>query len=92
MTNELNIDPVEVTNTRTGDKSTGVFVYDNYGRTFLDDIDKIPDDDIDLIKLILEGEWDEATEDMFADTVNEDRPIYVGAKRYTLSDVYPDEE
>ena len=91
MTNKLTIDPVEVRNLRNGTVKTGVFIYDNYTQVYLD-LSEIANSDTDLIRTVLESDMDETMAILVDDVVGFDYPIYVGAQRYTLEDVYPDEE
>jgi len=54
MSNRISIDPTEFRNVRSGQKTLGVRVYDDYSTAYDNNWDSIPDDDLDVIEKVLE--------------------------------------
>lgn len=51
----LNIEPTIFENFRTGEKSFGVRVFDEYGQDYDNTWESIPDDDKDIFDLVMEN-------------------------------------
>jgi len=64
MSNQITIRPTEFRNIRTGDVTFGYRMYDNYGQTYDNCIfntkDDIPDDDLELVKMVKDNPNDVA--------------------------------
>ena len=52
MSNRATIEPTEFTNIRTGIKSYGVRVYDDYGQSYDNTWDIIPVDDMEILEKV----------------------------------------
>jgi len=64
MSNRLCIEPTEFKNTRTGEVTYGVRVYDNYGKAYSNTFESIPDDDMEILKMVV-AKHDDDINDMF---------------------------
>lgn len=56
MSNRVSIVPTEFVNVRSGDRTLGVRVYDDEGQSYDNTWETIPDDDMDLIKKVLQSD------------------------------------
>lgn len=59
MSNQLYVTPTKFEDVRTGDVSYGVRVYDDYGNFYINHWESIPDDDLDILQMVIEEEADE---------------------------------
>jgi hypothetical protein len=56
MSNRANIEPTEFKNVRTGEKTYGVRVYDDYDQMYDNTWDSIPDNDMDVLREVLKSD------------------------------------
>lgn len=85
MSNQINIMPSEFKNVRTGEVTYGVRVYDDYDSSYDNTWESIPDDDLEVLRLVLESEHDAIVTIM--DFLNEHRcDLYIGGELYTSED------
>lgn len=54
MTNYITIHPTEFFDVRTGEKSLGFRVYDDYASSYCNICESLPDDDLEFISMVLE--------------------------------------
>ncbi len=86
MSNRVTIQPTKFENTRTGEISVGVRVFDNYGQSYDNTWESIPDDDIDVIARLIESE-DFAIVAMLNWILENYAGIYVGDIYYTWKQI-----
>lgn len=55
MSNRVTIQPTKFEDTRTGETHKGVRVFDNYGQSYDNTWESIPDDDMDIIAKVMES-------------------------------------
>ena len=58
MSNKVTIQPTVFLNHGTNEKTFGVRVYDDYGQTYDNSWDSIPDDDMDILSKVAESDDD----------------------------------
>jgi len=86
MSNRLTIEPTEFLNVRSGTKTAGVRVYDDYDQAYLNTWDEIPDDDMEVLKRVIEfGASD--IEDMFDHVRVNKKGVYVGGNWYEWDEI-----
>lgn len=56
MSNIATIQPTVFQNHGTEDKTFGVRVYDNYGQCYDNTWDSIPDDDLEILQMVIDNE------------------------------------
>jgi hypothetical protein len=56
MSDTLTLEPTEFTNLRTGHKTLGWRAYDDYGNTYNNTLESIPDSDLELLDLALDAD------------------------------------
>jgi hypothetical protein len=86
MINRANIEPTEFINVRTGSKSYGVRVYDDYDQTYINYWDSIPEDNMEVLEMVLK----ESNTDIggIMDFVREnERGIFIGGEWYKWEDI-----
>jgi hypothetical protein len=86
MSNRARIEPTEFINVRTGKKSYGVRVYDDYGQSYDNSWENIPDDDMEVIKETLLSE-DEVFVSIFDNVKELGKGIYVGDTWYDWTEI-----
>ena len=80
------IHPTEFLNVRTGGKALGVRVFDAYGEGYDGTWDAIPNDDIDLIKKVIESKCNSVID--VVDTIEaEHADIQIGNNSYSWNKV-----
>jgi len=88
MSNYLTIEPTRFTNVRTGDSTVGVRVYDEYIQAYDNTLISIPDDDMDLLELVLEAHHSGGEIGEALDSVREDEKcLFIGGLRYEWDEV-----
>lgn len=55
MSNRATIEPTEFVNIRSGEKSLGVRVYDDFDQAYDNSWDEIPKDDLDILRKVQES-------------------------------------
>ena len=54
MSNLVTIEPTQFTNTRSGESTFGFRAYDDYGQTYENIFESIPDDNLEFLALVVE--------------------------------------
>ena len=81
MSNTATIQPTIFCNHNTKDKTYGVRIYDNYGQSYDNTWESIPDDDFDILQQVLDND-NEIISTMF-DFVSENKEgIMIGQEYY----------
>ena len=83
--NRATIQPTKFENVRTGEISYGVRVYDNYGQTYDNCWENIPDDDMEVLQMAMELE-DQAIVAILHEVVL-GNGVYIGQEWYTWDQI-----
>ena len=86
MSNNVCIEPTVFVNERTGCKSHGVRVYDDYDQTYDNNFEFIPADDMDVLKLVRKS-CDEKIGAMLDFIVEEEKGIEIGGTWYDWAEI-----
>ena len=86
MSNRATIEPTEFTNIRTGMKSHGVRVYDDYGQTYDNTWAFIPDDDMEILEKVKNSD-DEIVVAIIDHLVEMQKGITIGDNWYEWDDI-----
>jgi len=81
MSNHIVIQPTKFVNVRSGNSTLGVRVYDNYGHSYDNTWDSIPDDDLEILKLVLEMD-NEVVRSMMEFIKEDQKSIEIGGEYY----------
>jgi hypothetical protein len=90
MSNRVCIEPTKFVNLRSEpeDCTLGVRVYDDYGQTYDNRWDSIPDDDMDVLRKALdELKMDEIFTAMMDHIATEGKGIYIGDQWYNFPEI-----
>lgn len=89
MSNNLVIEPTEFINSRTGEKSFGVRVYDDYESAYINTWESVPEDDFDVLDKTLEDEKCKLIiESYFESKEKDDDPsLTIGGEIYTKKEL-----
>ena len=87
MSNRLTIEPTEFHNIRTGKKTLGVRVYDDYDQQYLDAWDEIPDNDMDVLEKLIKytesyGDLGGVKDAMLDHVQENQKGVYIGGEWY----------
>ena len=86
MSNRMYIEPTEFINTRSGEKTYGVRVYDDYAAAYDNTWDSIPASDIEVLKMVLKMDGKEIQE-MFENVQENEKGISIGGTWYDWEDI-----
>ena len=56
MGNQVNFEPTKFENVRSGDTSMGFRAYDDYGQTYGNTFESIPDDDLEFLQMVKDSD------------------------------------
>jgi len=88
MSNRLCIEPTKFEDVRTGHVSFGYRIYDDYGSAYGNLWDSIPDDDLDVLRLIMEDRRNNIVLDNLLCQIQEDElTIFIGDSPYNWEQV-----
>lgn len=82
MSNRLTIEPTEFHNIRTGEKTLGVRVYDDYDQQYLNAWDEIPDNDMDVLEKLIKGDLGDNIDAMLDHVQENQKGVYIGGEWY----------
>lgn len=88
MANRVTIEPTEFTNVRNGEISRGVRVYDDYEKTYDNTLESIPDDDLELLKLVAALD-DEEIRGMLSYLVENEAGVCISDEWYDWEQIKP---
>ncbi len=86
--NRVTIEPTIFVNARSEHKSQGVRVYDNYAQTYCNTWDSIPDDDLEVLKLVAKMD-DENVKAMLEHLIEEEKGVEIGGEFYAWEVIRP---
>ena len=86
MANNVSIEPCEFHNVRTGEVTYGVRIYDDAGCTYDNCWDSIPDDDLEVLRKVIEGA-NEFTSGLLDYIRESERWIFIGGERYEFEQI-----
>lgn len=86
MPNQVSICPTEFVNPKTGEKTFGIRVYDNYSQAYDNTWESIPYNDFEILKMVIEHD-DSVISDMMVDVESEKMGIYIGDNFYEWSEI-----
>lgn len=86
MSNRLTIEPTEFVNVRSGEKTLGVRIYDDYDQAYINTWDDIPDDDMEILKRVIDiGAND--IDPMLEHVQGNEKGIYIGGNWYDWDEI-----
>jgi hypothetical protein len=86
MSNNVTIEPTEFRNVRSGGVSRGVRIYDDQDQCYQNCWDAIPDDDLDVLQLVVD--WaDERTEAILDFIREHEKDLTIGDVEYTWDQI-----
>jgi hypothetical protein len=86
MANRGTIQPTKFENVRTGHIDFGVRVYDDEGQTYDNTWDSIPDDDLEVLELVLKSK-DDTIVGILGFIQEYEKGIYIGEVWYTWDQI-----
>lgn len=86
MSNKVIIEPTEFKNTRTGIISYGYIIYNDSDRSYDNTLDSIPENDLELLKLVLESN-DIVIDELIADVFDCETGLYFGSTYYEFEQI-----
>jgi hypothetical protein len=81
MSNKVTIEPTKFVNIRSGSETVGFRMYDDYAQVYNNTWDSIPDDDMDLLKLVVTDDSVEVR-DMLLFIKENEKGICIGDEFY----------
>jgi hypothetical protein len=87
--NKVVIEPTQFINVRgpEGENVTwGYRIYDNYGSHYDNTLESIPDDDLELLKIVVENN-DDVIQDMLGHLVETENGLEIGGAWYDYSEI-----
>ena len=87
MSNTVYLEPTEFKNIRTGDIDKGFRMFDNYGKTYDNTLESVPDDDLELLELVLTSYADEVIGGMVDYLLDNKEDMYIGGTLYTYKQI-----
>ncbi len=84
--NRITIQPTIFENHPQGSKTYGYRMYDNYGVTYCNVWESIPDDDLDIIKQVME-DGDDTAQAMLGFCLEYGRELFVGDVEYEWKEI-----
>ena len=87
MSNRLVIEPTEFKNVRSGETTLGVRIYDDYGQQYINTWDSIPNDDMEVLKEVIKGEWGSEIETMLYNVRENELGIFIADSWYDWDEI-----
>jgi hypothetical protein len=84
--NRVTIEPTKFVNIRNGEESHGYRMYDNYGSHYDNTLESIPDDDLELLKIVAENDNDVVC-DMLNHLVETENGLEIGGQYYSYEEI-----
>lgn len=84
--NRVTIEPTKFVNVRSGEESLGYRMYDNYGSHYDNTLESIPDDDLELLKIVVTNN-DDIIQDLLDYVVETESGIEIGGVCYNYSEI-----
>lgn len=81
MGNQITIEPTEFINVRSGEKTFGFRLYDDYGQTYDNTWDSILDDDMEILKKVMKSD-DAFVSDAISFIRENEKGIDIGGEWY----------
>ena len=86
--NKVTIQPTKFENVRTGEVTYGVRIYDEYGSTYQNTWEAIPDDDLEVLRLAIDNQ-DDTAEVMFDFLQENEHGCDIGNEWYEWAQIKP---
>src|SRR5438045_3423982 len=86
MSNRVCIEPTKFVDVRSGSESYGFRACDNYGQTYCNSFESIPDNDLEFLALVVEN-TDDILQDMLNMLIEDERGLDIGDKWYDYDDI-----
>lgn len=86
--NRPTIEPTKFVNVRTGAETYGVRVYDYYAQSYDNTWDAIPDDDLGVLRQVIES-TDEVIVAIFEFVETNEGGVFIGSEWYDWEDIEP---
>jgi len=87
--NNVVIEPTQFISVRgpEGENVTwGYRIYDNYGSHYDNTLESIPDDDLELLKIVIEND-DDTVQDMLEHLVETENGLEIGGAHYSFEEI-----
>lgn len=82
MSNRAVLEPTKFISVRSGRESYGYRFYDDYAGTYCNNLDSIPEDDLEFLKLVMESGLDEVGRGIMDFIIEEEHGVYIGDTWY----------
>ena len=82
----ITIQPTKFVNVRTGENTLGVRVYDDYGQSYDNTWESIPDDDHEILKIIIKSD-DKVVRGMMEFLQEDQKSIDIGGAYYSWDEI-----
>jgi hypothetical protein len=83
MANRITIEPTKFVNVRTDNVSFGWRAYDDYSQCYDNTLERIPEDDLEFLSLVVEHNCDVILGGMLDFVTNNEQGINIGDNHYT---------
>lgn len=84
--NRVTIEPTKFVDVRDGVESFGYRIYDNYGSSYDNTLQSIPDDNLELLKIVVENDND-IIQDIFEHLIETEGGLEIGGTFYDFEEV-----
>lgn len=86
--NRVTIEPTKFIDVRSGEESFGYRIYDNYGSSYDNTLEFIPDNDLELLKIVIENDND-VVQDILESLVKTEGGLEIGNQHYSYEEIKP---
>jgi hypothetical protein len=87
MSNRVVIQPTVFVNKPQNDETYGVRVYDDYDQSYVNTWESIPEDDVEVLRKLVEENLDETIGAMLDFVIGNETGIYIGENWYIWDDI-----
>jgi hypothetical protein len=84
--NRITLQPTIFENHPQGDKTYGYRIYDNHGQTYCNTWESIPDDDVEILSMIME-DGDDIAQDILSFMHEQGSGLYIGDEWYDWDEI-----
>jgi uncharacterized protein YbaR (Trm112 family) len=88
MSNQITIEATKFVNVKGDGETLGFRMYDDYGQTYCNTLESIPDDDLDLLRLVLDN-TDDISAAMFEHIKDNESDICINGEYYGWKTIKP---
>ena len=84
--NQITIQPTVFENRPQGSKTYGYRMYDDYGQTYNNTWESIPDDDLEILRQVID-DGDDIAQNMIGFMIEHGHGLSIGDERYDWNDI-----